>query len=60
MTRQQEKQMERCLLVSRLSYVVIDIRQGLKDPTELEIKDIEIERDLISKYLDEHKINVEN
>ena len=59
MTRQQEKQMERDLLVCRLSYAVIDIRQGLKDPTKSELQDLEIERDFISRYLDQHKAKME-
>ena len=56
MTLEQQKQMERDLLLPRLSDAVIDIRVSLKKPSREELRQLEIERDLISQYLDKFKV----
>ena len=56
MTTEQQQQMERDLLVPRLSDAVIDIRVSLKKPTHEQLAQVEIERDLLSEYLDKFKV----
>lgn len=55
MTKDQQSQMERDLLIPRLSDAVIDIRVNLKNPTDRELETLEIERDALSLYLDKFK-----
>ena len=55
MTQDQQSQMERDLLIPRLSYAVIDIRVNLQNPTAKELETLEIERDALSHYLDKFK-----
>ena len=56
MTLEQQEQMERDLLLPRLSDAVIDIRVSLKKPSPEELAQMEIERDLLSEYLDKFKV----
>ena len=55
MTKDQQSQMERDLLIPRLTNAVIDIRVSLKNPSQQELTALEIERDALSLYLDKFK-----